>query len=50
VFTLAFVDAMRPTLILPMAVIGLAAVGTFFVRAEKPATAVAPAEESAAVA
>jgi hypothetical protein len=50
VFTHAFVDAMRPTLILPMAIIILAAAGTFFVRADKPAAAVEPAEEKAAVA
>jgi hypothetical protein len=50
VFTHAFVDAMRPTLILPIVIIVLAAMGTIFVRAEKPATAAAPAEEQAAVA
>jgi hypothetical protein len=50
VFTHAFVDAMRPTLILPIVIIVLAAIGTFFVRADKPAAAVAPAEEKAAVA
>jgi EmrB/QacA subfamily drug resistance transporter len=50
VFTHAFVDAMRPTLILPIVIVVLAALGTFFVRADKPAAAVAPAEEKAAVA
>jgi len=50
VFTHAFVDAMRPTMVLPLAIIVLAAAGTFFVRADKPAAAVAPAEEKAAVA
>ena len=50
VFTHAFVDAMRPTLILPMVIIAIAAVGTFFVRADKPAVAVHSAEEKAAVA
>jgi hypothetical protein len=50
VFTHAFVDAMRPTLILPLAIIVLAAACTFFVRADKPASAVEPAEERVAVA
>jgi len=50
VFTHAFVDAMRPTLILPMVIIAIAAAGTFFVRADKPAAEAAPAEERAAVA
>ena len=50
VFTHAFVDAMRPTLILPMVIIAIAAVGTFFVRADKPAVAVHSAEEKAAAA
>jgi len=51
VFTHAFVDAMRPTLILPLAIIVVAAAGAFFVRADKPAVAVAePAEERVAVA
>jgi EmrB/QacA subfamily drug resistance transporter len=50
VFTHAFVDAMRPTLVLPMVIIVLAAGGTFFVRADKPPAAVEPAEEKAAVA
>jgi EmrB/QacA subfamily drug resistance transporter len=50
VFTHAFVDAMRPTLILPMVIIAIAAVGTFFVRADRPAVAVHSAEEKAAVA
>jgi EmrB/QacA subfamily drug resistance transporter len=46
VFTHAFVDAMRPTLIVPMAIIVLAAAGTFFVRADKPATVAAEVEEA----
>ena len=50
VFTHAFVDAMRPTLILPMAIIAIAAAGTFFVRADKPAAEAQRAEEQAAVA
>jgi EmrB/QacA subfamily drug resistance transporter len=50
VFTHAFVDAMRPTLILPLAIIVLAAACTFFVRADKPASVVEPAEERVAVA
>ena len=50
VFTHAFVDAMRPTLILPIVIIVLAAVGAFFVRADKPAAQIEPAEEKAAVA
>jgi hypothetical protein len=41
---------MRPTLILPMVIIAIAAVGTFFVRADRPAVAVHSAEEKAAVA
>ena len=50
VFTHAFVDAMRPTLILPIALLIVAALATFFVRADQIASAVEPAEESAAVA
>jgi EmrB/QacA subfamily drug resistance transporter len=50
VFTHAFVDAMRPTMILPLAIIVLAAAATFFVRADKPAVAAEPAEERVAVA
>jgi MFS family permease len=50
VFTHAFVDAMRPTLILPMVIIAIAAAGTFFVRADKPAAEAQRAEENAAVA
>ena len=50
VFTHAFVDAMRPTLILPMVIIAIAAAGVFFVRADKPAAETQPAEEKAAVA
>jgi MFS family permease len=50
VFTHAFVDAMKPTLILPIVIIVIAAAGTFFVRADKPAAAAEPAEEKAAVA
>ena len=49
VFTHAFVDAMHPTLILPIAVLVLAAVSTAFVRSRK-ATPVAVHEEEAAVA
>jgi hypothetical protein len=50
VFTHAFVDAMRPTLILPMVIIAIAAAGTFFVRADKPAAEAQRTEEQAAVA
>ena len=50
VFTHAFVDAMRPTLILPMVIIVLPAVGTFFVRADKLAVVAERVEEKAAVA
>jgi EmrB/QacA subfamily drug resistance transporter len=50
VFTHAFVDAMRPTLILPMVVIAIAAAGTFFVRADKPVAEAQHAGEKAAVA
>jgi MFS family permease len=50
VFTHAFVDAMRPTLILPMVIIAIAAAGVFFVRADKPAAETQQAEEKAAVA
>src|ERR1700687_526008 len=50
VFTHAFVDAMRPTLIVPMVIVVIAAVGTFCLRADKPAAESAPAEEKAAVA
>jgi EmrB/QacA subfamily drug resistance transporter len=48
VFTHAFVDAMRPTLLLPIAVVLVAALATFGVRERK--SAAAPAEEVAAVA
>jgi hypothetical protein len=52
VFTHAFVDAMRPTLILPISLLIVAAVATFFVRADKPVAAAGAdvAEETAAVA
>ena len=50
VFTHAFVDAMRPTLILPLAIIVVAAAGAFFVRADKPVALAEPAEERVAVA
>jgi hypothetical protein len=50
VFTHAFVDAMRPTLVLPIVIIAIAAAGTFFVRADKPAAEAQRAEEKAAVA
>ena len=50
VFTHAFVAAMRPTLLVPLAIIVLAAAGTFFVRADKPAAIAEPAEERVAVA
>ena len=50
VFTHAFVDAMRPTLILPMVIIAIAAAGTVFVRADKPAAETQLTEEKAAVA
>jgi MFS family permease len=50
VFTHAFVAAMRPTLLVPLAIIVVAAAGTFFVRADKPAAIGEPAEERVAVA
>jgi EmrB/QacA subfamily drug resistance transporter len=52
VFTHAFVDAMRPTLILPISLLVLAALTTTFVRAFRPVTAAEAdaAEEAAAVA
>jgi hypothetical protein len=50
VFTHAFVDAMRPTLILPILLLVVAALATFFVRADKPVGAAEVAEEIAAVA
>jgi EmrB/QacA subfamily drug resistance transporter len=50
VFTHAFVDAMRPSLILPIALLVVAAMAAFFVRADKPAEVVQPADETAAVA
>ncbi len=49
VFTHAFVDAMRPTLLLPIAVLVLATLATVFVRSHRQA-AVAVDEEEAAVA
>jgi hypothetical protein len=50
VFTHAFVDAMRPTLILPISLLIVAALTTFFVRADKPASSADAAEEVVAVA
>ncbi|MDQ6876501.1 MAG: DHA2 family efflux MFS transporter permease subunit [Candidatus Dormibacteraeota bacterium] len=50
VFTHAFVDAMRPSLILPIALLVVAAMAAFFVRADKPVAAAEPADETAAVA
>jgi EmrB/QacA subfamily drug resistance transporter len=50
VFTHAFVDAMRPTMIVPMVVVVVAAAGAYFVRADRPAAQIEPAEEKAAVA
>ncbi len=49
VFTQAFVDAMHPTLVLPIAVLAVAALASVFVRGEKRA-AIALHEEEAAVA
>ena len=49
VFTHAFVDAMHPTLLLPIAILVVAAVATTFVRGQKRA-ALAVHEEEAAVA
>jgi EmrB/QacA subfamily drug resistance transporter len=49
VFTQAFVDAMHPTLVLPIAVLVLAAFAASFARAHKP-NAVVVREEEAAVA
>lgn len=50
VFTHAFADAMRPTLILPISLLVVAALATFLVGAQRPATADDRAEEEAAVA
>jgi EmrB/QacA subfamily drug resistance transporter len=52
VFTHAFVDAMRPTLILPISLLVLAALTTTFVKALRPVTAAEAdaAEEAVAVA
>jgi len=50
VFTHAFVDAMRPTMVLPIVIIAIVAAGTFFVRADKPSAEAHRAEEQAAVA
>jgi EmrB/QacA subfamily drug resistance transporter len=50
VFTHAFVDAMRPTLILPISLLIVAALATLLVRAHRPAPAEDRAEETAAVA
>jgi EmrB/QacA subfamily drug resistance transporter len=52
VFTHAFVDAMRPTLILPISLLVVAAFATLLVRAHPPVTAeeASSTEESAAVA
>jgi EmrB/QacA subfamily drug resistance transporter len=50
VFTHAFVDAMRPSLILPISLLIVAALAAFFVRADRPASAVEPSEERVAVA
>jgi EmrB/QacA subfamily drug resistance transporter len=48
VFTHAFVDAMRPTLILPISLLIIAALATLLVKAHRPATAADRAEEAAA--
>jgi EmrB/QacA subfamily drug resistance transporter len=50
VFTHAFVDAMRPTMVLPIVIIAIVAAGTFFVRADRPSAEAHRAEEQAAVA
>jgi EmrB/QacA subfamily drug resistance transporter len=47
VFTHAFVDAMHPTLLLPIAVLLAGAVATSFVRAQRPAEVAAPEREAA---
>jgi hypothetical protein len=50
VFTHGFVDAMKPTLILPIAVLVLAAFATAFVRAHRQASVLQAPEEAVAVA
>jgi EmrB/QacA subfamily drug resistance transporter len=50
VFTHAFVDAMRPAMILPIALLVIAAMATLFVRGDKPTRAVEPIDERVAVA
>ena len=50
VFTHAFVDAMRPTLILPISLLIVAALATLLVRPHRPAAAEDRAEETAVVA
>jgi EmrB/QacA subfamily drug resistance transporter len=50
VFTHAFVDAMRPTMVLPIVIIAIVAACTFFVRADRPSAEAHRAEEQAAVA
>ena len=50
VFTHAFVDAMHPTLVLPITVLVLAAAASLFVRADRTAATEAVREEQSAVA
>jgi hypothetical protein len=50
VFTHAFVDAMRPSLILPISLLIVAALATVFVRADGSASAAEASEERVAVA
>jgi hypothetical protein len=50
VFTHAFVDAMRPAMILPIALLVVAAVAAFFVRDDQLVTAAEPIYERVAVA
>ena len=50
VFTHAFVDAMHPTMVLPIVVLVLAAFGASFARAHKPVAATTREEQEAAVA
>lgn len=49
-FTQAFVDAMRPSLILPISLLFVAVFAAFFVRADEPAKAGESTEHRVAVA
>lgn len=50
VFAHAFVDAMRPTILLPISIVLLAALSTAFVRTRRPAASEAADVETKAVA